>query len=111
MGREIPAPARLAANLGSVRDRIARAAARAGRQPGAVRLVAVTKTVAAGLAAALVGLGVRDLAENRVDALVSKMEAVGEAGIVWHMIGHLQRNKVKDFLATRALLHSLDTLR
>lgn len=100
----------LSANVERVRERIAAAAGRSGRPPGAVRLVAVTKSVGAAVAAELVRLGVGDLGENRVDALARKQEALAAEGLRprWHMIGHLQRNKVKPFLATGALLHSMD---
>jgi hypothetical protein len=111
MLRPPPPPAALAANLDRVRERIARATARSGRPPGAVRLVAVTKSVDAATAAALVDLGVRDLGENRVDALLEKQAALGAraADVAWHMVGHLQRNKAKRFLESGALLHSLES--
>jgi pyridoxal phosphate enzyme (YggS family) len=107
-----PPAAALAENLASVAGRIARATARSGRPAGACRLVAVTKSVGAELARALLDLGARDIAENRVDGLVKKREALGPraAEVAWHMIGHLQRNKAKRFLETGAFLHSLESV-
>lgn len=103
--------AALAENLASVRERIARATARSGRPQGAVRLVAVTKTVPPAIAGELFDLGQIDFGESRVDGLVEKQAALGERAddATWHMIGHLQRNKAKLFLRTGALLHSLES--
>lgn len=103
----------LARNLGEVRERMARAEARAGRASGAPRLVAVTKSVSAEVAAALVRLGASELGENRVQDLERKREALRARGIEpsFHMIGHLQRNKVKAVLGTGAFLHALDSER
>jgi len=98
----------LAANLDRVRRRIARAAERSGRDPSAVRLVAVTKTVGADVAAELLGLGVADLGENRVSAMIEKARTVGP-GARWHMVGHLQRNKAAQAARVFHLLHSLDS--
>lgn len=101
---------RLARNLAAVRARIGGAAERARRDPAEVRLVAVTKSVDEDLARGLLDLGQLDLAENRIDALAEKRAALPSAAR-WHMIGHLQRNKVKRFLGTGALLHALDSAR
>jgi hypothetical protein len=104
-------------NLARVRGRIDAALARAGRPPGSARLIAVTKSVKGEVARALVALGQRDLGESRVDALEEKSRALEadpsarEAGVRWHMIGHLQRNKARRFLESGALLHSLDSPR
>jgi pyridoxal phosphate enzyme (YggS family) len=100
----------LARNLGSVRDRIARACSRAGRDPASVCLVAVTKTVGAAEVLELARLGATDFGENRVPALLEKRAAVEAAGVRvrWHMIGHLQTNKLRDALPATDVLHSLD---
>jgi pyridoxal phosphate enzyme (YggS family) len=108
--------ARLRANLQALRTRIARAAERAGRDPAGVRLVAVTKGVSAATAALLAGLGVLDLGESRVQELERKAAFLAGAGQPahaprWHLIGHLQRNKVRRALAHAGWLHSLDSLR
>lgn len=103
--------ARLEANLREVRERIADACGRAGRGPDDVRLVAVTKTVDAGAARALVELGVTDIGENRVQEAQRKHEALSDLEVTWHMIGHLQRNKVKYAFRIFTLIHSVDSLR
>ncbi len=100
---------RLKQNLSEVRERIAAACARSGRDPGGVRLVAVTKTVTADVAAALVELGVTDIGENRVREAEHKREALAGLDVTWHMIGHLQTNKVKHALRTFDLIHSVDS--
>ena len=91
----------------------ARAAIDAARARGGhgqeVRLVAVTKTFGPEAVRAAWAAGMRDVGENKVQEAVSKMEAVEEP-VRWHLIGHLQRNKVR-WLDRFALLHSLDSLR
>jgi len=105
--------ARLRDNLAAVRARIETACRLAGRQADAVRLVGVTKYVSSQLTAALVEAGCGDLAESRPQALWAKAEAL--AGILpsphWHLVGHLQRNKVRRTIGLITLLHSLDSLR
>ncbi len=102
---------RLAANYRDVMDRAARAAERAGRPAGSWRLVAVTKTVDADTAAALVSLGAPDLAENRVQALVAKQSALAGLDVRWHFIGHLQTNKARKVAGKVVLVHGVDSLR
>lgn len=102
---------RLKANYRDVSSRAAAAAERAGRPEGSWRLVAVTKSVGADVAAALARLGVGNLGENRVRELVAKREALAGQAVCWHMIGHLQRNKVKNVLGHVELIHSVDSLR
>src|SRR5262245_16427582 len=101
---------RLAANLRAVRERISGACARASRDPASVTLVAVTKSASTGDAAALARLGVGDLAENRTAALLERRAALEAAGVRvrWHLIGHLQTNKVRRALPAFDVLHSLD---
>jgi hypothetical protein len=99
----------LATNLGSVRSRIAAAAARSPRAAREVVLVAVTKSVGPEVARALLALGVRDLGESRVRDLEAKAAAVG-AGPRWHLVGTLQRNKARAALAVAELVHSLDRI-
>jgi pyridoxal phosphate enzyme (YggS family) len=107
----VPYRARLAETLPRVRERIAAAAAAAGRDPSSVGLVAVTKghPLEAVHAALEVGLG--DLGENRVEELEEKAAALGRGAARWHMIGHLQRRWVPRALAVSDLIHSVDTLR
>jgi pyridoxal phosphate enzyme (YggS family) len=91
----------VAAAVTEVRERIAAAARRAGRDPGAVRLVAATKTVPVELIAEAVALGVTDVGENRAQELLAKADALAAedprsaAGVCWHFLGRLQRNKVR----------------
>ncbi|RMF81802.1 MAG: YggS family pyridoxal phosphate-dependent enzyme, partial [Planctomycetota bacterium] len=110
-------------NLETVRARIAAAARRAGRLPDEIRLVVVTKYVGESVIRELLALGVRDLGENRVQQLVKRVELLGAAAAGlhesspqsaaprWHMIGHLQRNKVRKLLPHVRIIHSLDSTR
>jgi pyridoxal phosphate enzyme (YggS family) len=104
-------PERLRENLESVRSRIAEAARRAGRDPGAVSLVAVTKRNPPELIRPLVEAGARDLGENYPQELWKKVEALAGAPARWHLIGHLQSNKAKKTLALVRMVHAVDSLR
>ncbi len=99
----------LARNLMAVEERLAAACRRAGREREKVHLIAVTKTVSAEVAALLTELGVRDLGENRPQELWAKAGAL--PGARWHLIGHLQRNKVERTLPLTRLIHSADSVR
>jgi PLP dependent protein len=101
----------LADRVAAVRARMAAACSRVGRDPGEVTLIAVTKTISPKVAAVLPDLGVFDLGENRPQELWRKAEALKELPIHWHMIGHLQRNKVERTLPLVHLIHSVDSLR
>jgi hypothetical protein len=96
-------------NLDRVRARIARAAERAGRRPDDVLLVAVSKTVDVERVRAAVSAGVSALGENRVQEAKEKVAVLGHP-VPWHLIGHLQTNKVKDALAIFDVIQSLDRL-
>ena len=97
----------VAGRLQSVRDRMAVACARAGRSPGSVRLVAVSKTVpVAGVAEALAA-GQTLFGENRVQDALAKMAETGPEA-VWHLVGHLQKNKARHAVGAFALIHGLD---
>jgi pyridoxal phosphate enzyme (YggS family) len=100
----------VAGAVAAARRRIAAAAERAGRDPAAVRLVAVSKTVAAERVAEVVAAGVTDLGENRVQEAVAKRPQL-PAGVRWHMVGHLQTNKAARAAATFAVVHSVDSVR
>jgi pyridoxal phosphate enzyme (YggS family) len=102
----------IAANTRIVRDRITAAAERAGRDPAAVRLIAVTKTFPPAVCAAAVQAGLTDLGENRVQEGVAKAATLAESGMkpVWHLIGHLQSNKVKAALGAFTVIHSVDSV-
>src|SRR5579862_8456255 len=96
----------LSERLQLVRERIAAACARAGRSPESVTVVAVTKTVPIEVAAVMSELGVRDLGENRPQELWRKAAALPNA--TWHLIGHLQRNKIERTLPLVGMIHSVD---
>jgi pyridoxal phosphate enzyme (YggS family) len=104
---------RINANLAVVRERIAGACRRAGREPEGVRLVAVTKYVTADVTHLVLAAGVVDLAESRPQAIWTKAEALAEVRPAprWHLVGHLQRNKVRRTLPLVAMLQSLDSMR
>ena len=106
-----PDLASLQARLDEVRARLARAAARSGRDPAEVTLIAVTKTVPPATIRAAIGLGLSDLGENRVQEAELKIGELGRAGLRWHLIGHLQRNKARAAAGRFALIHSLDSIR
>jgi len=76
-----------------------------------VTLVAVTKTHPAEVVRAAIEAGLSDVGENRVQELEGKVAEVGRQAVRWHLIGHLQRNKVKQALPLFDLIHSLDSLR
>jgi pyridoxal phosphate enzyme (YggS family) len=102
---------RLRENLESVRGRIAEAARRAGRDPGAVTLVAVTKRNPPELIRPLVDSGAHDLGENYPQELWKKAEALGDAPVRWHLIGHLQSNKARKTLPMVRMVHAVDSLK
>jgi PLP dependent protein len=104
---------RIRDNLGKIRDRIAIAAARAGRSADEIRLVAVTKKTSPEWIRALLGLGVFDLGENYPQELWKKHEELAEfaESIRWHLIGHLQSNKVKKTLPLVKMIHAVDSLK
>lgn len=97
-------------NLARVRERIAAAARRAGRNPDEVTLVAVTKGVGLDRVLEAVACGVTHIGENRVQEAAAKFPHL-PPGVVRHMVGHLQRNKAKMAVRLFDLIHSLDSLR
>jgi pyridoxal phosphate enzyme (YggS family) len=115
----------LAEKLDELKDRIAAACAKAKRDPAEVTLVAVTKTAAPEQIRELLQLGIGDLGESRVQQLAQRAMQLnefharrvqhGDAAVApklrWHMVGHLQRNKVKQLLPVVSLIHSIDSLR
>ncbi len=102
----------VAANLRVVRDRIARAAERARRDPASVALVAVSKLHDAAAIRAAYEAGQRSFGENYVQELEGKAsELASLEGLVWHFIGHLQRNKVKAVLHAHPIVHTVDSPR
>jgi PLP dependent protein len=100
---------RIAANYARVVERIAAACRRAGRAAADVRLVAVTKSAEVAWIEALLALGAADLAESRPQKLCERAALV-DASVRWHLIGQLQRNKVRKVLPVAAWIHSVDSL-
>lgn len=99
-------------NLKRVRDRIGQAEAAAGRPPGSVTLIAVTKRTPAEFAAHLAGIGQLDLGENYPQELWTKAaHLTSMPGIRWHAIGHLQTNKLKKTLPLVTMIHAVDSLK
>lgn len=96
-------------NLASVNKRIETACAKSGRRVEDITLLAVTKTVPAERIREIMDLGVTSLGENRVQELLSKYDDLPDAD--WHIIGHLQTNKVKSIVGKVALIHSVDSIR
>lgn len=98
----------LAERYKQVNAEIAAAARRVGRDPRAVKLIAVTKTVGPETVRRAAALGISDFGENRVQEAQEKVHAL--TGVRWHFIGHLQSNKARDVLPFYSLIHSLDRL-
>jgi pyridoxal phosphate enzyme (YggS family) len=101
---------RIAENVACVRRRMAEAAARSGRKADEVTLVAVTKYVDEPLVRAVVQAGCDMLGESRPQALWEKAPRLADLAVRWHLIGHLQRNKVRRTLPLATLIHSADSL-
>jgi pyridoxal phosphate enzyme (YggS family) len=106
----VPDPAALRARLDDVRDRIARAARRAGRVPSHIKLVAVSKTFPAEDVRAAAAAGQIDFGENRLQEAVTKMTATRDLPLRWHLVGHLQSNKANKAGASFDVIHSLDSV-
>lgn len=100
----------IAENMRDVEQRIRQACARAGRAPEEVTLIAVSKTKPVEMLMEAYAAGARDFGENKVQELLDKIPQMPQ-DIRWHMIGHLQRNKVKYIIDKVALIHSVDSLR
>jgi PLP dependent protein len=108
MNRVAVDPAAVAASVARVRERIAAAAGRAGRDPGQVTLVAVSKLFPTEAIRAVLAAGVGDVGENYAQDLEAKAAEV--PGVRWHFVGRLQRNKAGVLVQVGALVHSLDSL-
>ena len=98
----------IATNLDTVRGEIASAARRAGRDPSAIRLVAVSKTHPADAVARAAAAGQTIFGESRVQEARDKIPAC-PSGLDWHFIGHLQKNKVRQALPLFSFFHSIDS--
>ncbi len=97
-------------NLSTVQNNINDAAIRVGRDPHEITLIAVSKTKPADMIKEVYDLGVRDFGENKVQELVDKYDRLPK-DIRWHLIGHLQTNKVKYIVDKVYMIHSVDSLR
>ena len=97
--------------LAVVRERVARAARRAGRDADAVQIVAVTKGHPDEAVRAVARAGLAHVGENRVGEAEGKLERMGRLGLCWHMIGHLQRNKAERAVRAFDELESMDSMR
>lgn len=95
-------------NLKNVQERIEKTAVKADRNPHEIQLIAVTKTVEPEVIEKAIEFGVTHIGENKVQELIRKYEIIGDR-VKWHMIGHLQKNKVKYVIDKVTLIHSLDS--
>lgn len=98
-------------NLAGVKTRISQAAERIRKSPDEITLVAVTKTVSPDIIKILGECGQRDIGENRVQEGIAKANRLPQNVFNWHLIGHLQTNKVKKALAVFGMVHALDSLK
>ena len=96
-------------NLEIVRKNIETAALRAGRDPKSVRLIAVSKTKPLSMVQEAIEAGALEFGENKPQELRDKADALKRSDISWHMIGHLQKNKIKYVVGRACMIHSVDT--
>ena len=96
-------------SLTKVQNKIASAAERVGRDPSEITLIAVTKTHGAEEINEAIAAGVTDIGENKVQEILSKYDDI-TPGVRWHLIGHLQTNKVKSVVDKVCMIHSVDSL-
>ena len=94
-------------NVEAVRQRVGEAAGRAGRNPGDVTIVAVTKTFPAQTVREVIAAGIQDIGENRVQEMTSKAEQIRES-CRWHLVGPLQRNKARKVIGLAHLIQAVD---
>jgi PLP dependent protein len=100
---------RIRQNLEAVRSRLERTALAAGRDPAAIRIIAVCKTFGREHIAAALAAGQRDFGENRVQGGLTKIPLFTDSAARWHLVGHLQSNKVRKAAAVFAAIHSIDS--
>src|SRR5262245_335294 len=100
----------IAERLGDIRDRIAAAARSAGRDPSSIRLVAVSKTFPVDAIGEAYAAGQRDFGENRVQEALQKIASCADLEIRWHLLGHLQTNKVRKAAPAFSAIHSVDSV-
>ena len=100
----------ITANISEIRERIARAAEKSGRKPEDILLIAVTKLHDPDEMEEAIAAGVTDIAENKVQEIQHKFDQI-HLPVRWHLIGHLQTNKVKYIIDKVVMIHSVDSLR
>ena len=105
-----PAQEQLGARLAAIRARIAAAAKNCRRDPAEVRLIAISKTHPASVIKRVIEFGALDIGENRVQEAEDKIAEVGRDAACWHLVGHLQANKVRRAVNLFDVIHSLDSL-
>jgi pyridoxal phosphate enzyme (YggS family) len=101
--------AALQARLDSVRDRIANAARRVGRDPASIRLIAISKTFSVEHIRAAARAGQRDFGENKIQEALPKADGAHDLGLTWHFVGHLQSNKARKAAQRFDVIHSVDS--
>lgn len=100
----------LQTRIDEVRRKIAAAAQKSGRDPETITLVAVSKTHTASVVREAINLGLSDFGESRVQEAEDKIVAIGRSAARWHLIGHLQANKVRRAVKIFDVIHSLDSI-
>lgn len=102
-------PSAVRARLANVRERIARAADRAGRDPSQVRLIAISKTFGVDAIRAAAQAGQVDFGENKLQEAQQKRHDTADLPLRWHLVGHLQSNKARKAAAEFDVIHSIDS--
>jgi pyridoxal phosphate enzyme (YggS family) len=103
-------PAAVRARLADVRERIAHAAARVGRDPSRIRLIAISKTFGADAVRTAAHEGQVDFGENKLQEAQQKRQDLADLPLKWHLVGHLQSNKAKKAAAEFDVIHSIDSV-
>ena len=103
-------PDNITANLANINTRIRAASARAGRDAGEVKLIAVTKTHPADVLREAMNAGAGVFGENKVQEAEGKIAEIGREAVEWHLIGHLQSNKARKAVKLFDVVHSLDSI-
>ena len=100
----------IADNIRGVREWIAKACAKAGRNPAQITIVAISKNRSAEEVGEAIGAGITDIGENKLQEARLKADRRNLKAVRWHMVGHLQSNKVKDAVKIFHLIHSVDSV-
>jgi len=97
-------------NLKNIKERIRKSALKVNRNPDEIKLIAVTKTFPVDVINEVINLGINTIGETKVQEAKKKFEKIGKK-VEWHMIGHLQGNKVKDAVEIFDVIHSIDRIK